>query len=143
MQSQDMRCSRYTDGQDYEELKVPLPGSLLPPPPCAVYMPASQQEFDSITQRIPTSFLLYVTPNLTVQHQRELEQVHRDCGVPVVVANLRLVPSLTPAFGRCAPFFAKMYQHRVLRFLDREPTHSNLCSFATSDRQWRSVSLRA
>lgn len=143
METHDMRHSRYTDGPEYVELEMPLAGSLLPPPPCGVYMPRSETEFDTITQRIPTSFLLYVAPYVTAAHQQELEQVHLDSRVPVVVANLELVPSLAVAFGRRAPFFAKMYQHRVLRFLEREATRSNLCSFATSDRQWRAQSLRA
>jgi hypothetical protein len=143
MQTQDMRLSRYTDGPAYEELTIPLAGSLQSPEPCAVYIPRTPEEFDAIAQRLPTSFLVYVAPYLTPAHEEELAALHRETKVPVVVANLELVPELATAFGKRAPLFAKMYKLRVLRFLEREPTRSNVCSFAVSERQWRAQSLRA
>lgn len=141
MESQDMRLSRYTDGPAYTELTLPLAGSLPSPPPSVVYMPRTVQEFDTITRRLPTSFLLYVAPCVTEAHYQELVDVHHTTRVPVVVVNLEWVPELTTAFGR-PPLFAKMYQHRLLRYLDRAPTRSNVCSFAVSERQWRAQTLR-
>jgi hypothetical protein len=139
MECQDMRLTRYTDGPDHIPLVNQFAGSLPPLPPTNVFLPKTQSEFDSISERLPTSFLLYVADNVTSVHVRELATL----GVPTVIIDLAYMPHILYSFGHEAPFFANMYKHRVMRFLECAPTEKNLRSFALSNRQWRDVQLRA
>jgi hypothetical protein len=139
MECQDMRLTRYTDGPEYVPLVAQLPGSLPPPPPGHVYLPQTQGEFDSISERLPTSFLLYVAQNVPPLHVQELASLQ----VPVIIIDLAVIPDIWRAFNHKPPFFANMYKHRVMRYLECEPTQQNLLSFALSARQWRGVRLRA
>ena len=139
MECQDMRLSRYTDGPDLIPLVNQFAGSLPPLPASNVFLPKTQAEFDSISERLPTSFLLYVAANITSVHVRELATLE----VPTVIIDLAYMPHILYSFGREPPFFANMYKHRVMRFLECAPTEKNLRSFALSNRQWRDVKLRA
>ncbi len=134
-----MRLTRYTDGPGHIPLINQFAGSLPSLPDCKVFLPKSQAEFDTISERLPTSFLLYVAPKVSELHIQELSTLQ----VPTVIIDLTYMPDILYCFGRAAPFFAKMYKHRVMRYLECAPTEKNLRSFALSDKQWRDVVLRA
>ena len=138
-----MCSSRYTDGEAPPPLICPLPSSLPEPPPRAVYLPQTQAEFDILAQRLPVSFLVYVARDVPPNHIQELSRVHETTRVPVVVLDTRLMPQIPFGFGGRDHFMGKMYKHKLLRFLDREQTFKNVCSFAVSNRQWRGTTLHA
>ena len=141
MDSQDLRLTAFTDGVRPPPIINQMPGSLTEPPPCAVHTPHTQQEFDTLAVRLPTSFLVYVADQMPFNHVQELRAVHEATRVPMVALNSRLMPEIEIGFGRRGPFVAKMYKRKLLRFLDREATFENLYSFAKSDRQQRAVTL--
>lgn len=143
MDSQDLRLTRGTDGTRPPPLINQLPGSLTPAPACAVHTPRTQQEFDSLAIHLPSSFLVYVAHQVPTHHIQELGTVHEATRVACVVLDSSLMPQIEFGFAKRGPFFAKMYKRQLLRFLDREPTFANLCSFAKSDRQRRAISLVA
>lgn len=141
MDSQNLCASRYTDGEAPPPLVLQLPSSLPEPPPCAVYLPQTEAEFDVLAQRLPVSFLVYVARDVPPNHIQELGRVNETTRVPVVVLDTKLMPQIPLGFGGRDRFIGKMYKHKLLRFLECEQTFKNVCSFATSDRKWRGTSL--
>jgi hypothetical protein len=141
MDCQDLRATQYVDNAPFIPLINPLADSLPPAPSFSV--PKTQNEFDTIAERLQTSFLVYVGSRLSLSQLKELRQVHESTGVPVIVIDASVMPDILSSFGRAPPFFCNMYKHRVMRFLTCEPTRRNVESFAVSNRQWRGTTLRA
>lgn len=137
MNSQDMRNSRYTDGPPDSVITTQPVGSL-PPPPTGVMFPTTRYEFESYATRIWTPFVVYVATSITPEQKYELSELAHETAVPVIGIDVDLMPDLFYAFGRNPPLFIKMYKHRVMRYLDVEPTMPSVKQFTISDRQWRS-----